>query len=113
MEKTEEKLLFFTIALIVVLIGLGCNFLAIQNGGKMPVFSNDYMEGAKSDKHFEFYDFDEIKFPYTSDIFFAGMGNTGYFFSVGDIFLLFGGFCSGYFGVQYAYLSYASRNRKI
>ena len=76
------------IALIIIIIGMSMNFVVITNNeGKMPV-SGNAMERAGwlmsvSDRHFIFYSFEDIKYPYLADIIYLGVGLA----SIGDILM--------------------------
>ena len=72
------------VSMAVVFVGCVMNFTVIvDNGGKMPVYD---MYVGDIDKHFTYYDKEDIKWWYFSDIW--GIGRM--MFSVGDIFLVLG-----------------------
>lgn len=75
----------------MVFIGGLLNTITVgMNGGRMPVYN--FYEGIESDfilhNHFLFDNFNEVAFPYLTDIIIVG---KIFILSLGDIILLFGG----------------------
>lgn len=84
-----KHLIVVSLILNISLIGAVLNLAVIsENGGRMPVY---FMEEVDSEKHFSFTNFEEVKFPYLSDI--IHLEGKKYYanFSIGDI-LIVGGF---------------------
>ena len=80
-------LFFMSIFANLILIGGIFNLIAVAyNGGKMPVYdsSNYFMD---SPHHFSYAFFKDVNFPIFTDIF---NFFECYYFSIGDIFILFG-----------------------
>jgi hypothetical protein len=113
MKKTEKVLGLFTISLFILMSGIMCNFLAIQGTGKMPVFATLSFAPSDSPHHFEFHDFDEVEYPYFTDILLIGYRDWAYSFSVGDVFLTIGSLFCGIFGVKYIYLYTIGKKRRF
>ena len=81
--KGEVYLLLFIIAVIFLIVGMTCNFKAIEfNEGRMPVKNCDI----NTAKHIGFYDNREVNYSYLGDI--LHIGNSIY--SIGDILMYIG-----------------------
>lgn len=74
----------FLIILLLLVIGGAMNLKAVMNNqGRMPVHTGNYIN---TEKHFSFQDFNEIK----SDLFVDRLSLGRLKFSIGDIFLVLG-----------------------
>jgi len=86
-KTIEERLFDIEFALRIIFFGLIVfagsifNMLVISfNDGKMPVYT---MNPVSSQKHFQFTDFNQVLYPYFSDI----INIKGIIFSIGDIII--------------------------
>lgn len=90
METKKEKfLLAILFFMLMIMVGATLNFVVIKNNDcLMPVYSNYIYEGDKS--HFPFKKFDEVSYPYLSDIMSYKSGTKIHIFSIGDLIMVVG-----------------------
>jgi hypothetical protein len=106
MEKIEKTLIGFIFGMFIVMIGMASNFLAIQDNGKMPVYAGFEYE---DNTHYNFQDLNEVNYTYLTDIMYFSFANWGYYFSIGDIFLISGGIICSLFGGKYVFIKVRER----
>lgn len=82
----ETKLIINIYLLLLLIIGMSCNFVAVtNNGGKMPVYSSGEFNSVESpETHFVYYDSSEVKYHYLVDIIPIPFD---YMVSVGDVIM--------------------------
>lgn len=87
--KEVYRLLLVSVFINIILIGGTMNmFVCAKNGGKMPykVEHGNF----SSDTHFTYHDFNEVNFPVFSDFLILDFDYGTIYYSLGDVFLLFG-----------------------
>ena len=88
-DKIEKFLLAIVIFMTIFIIGGTLNLVVKKsNDCMMPVHSNYLYE--EDNNHFSFQDFEEVNYPYLSDIIIFKVKTKRYFLSIGDIMMLFG-----------------------
>ncbi len=88
MEK-ENLLLMMLSFLMIMIVGATLNFTVIKsNNCLMPVYSTytNFNDGS----HISFNDFNEVSYPYLSDIIKKNVGNYIFTSSIGDYLMVFG-----------------------
>jgi hypothetical protein len=94
----ELKILaFLLVALFIMFLGGLLNQLAFQsNGQKMPFYSEDRNFKSMDNIHFRFDDFDEVNYPYLTDLFKFSTDKEGIysFVSIGDFLIKVGEYAS-------------------
>jgi len=86
--KSQHKIInlqvCFSVAMVIIMVGMCFNFLAISNNeGRMPVLTDKNINYV-TDTHISYQDSNEVVYPFLSDRFYA----VKYIWSIGDIVMV-------------------------